>query len=213
LLPVHGSKSRLPIPKRAFTQEQLKSLRNDSSLPDDTARFTIHFLLTEEDFDYAKNATAPWIATGKGHIAARVVCGTSGLFFLLAPNLGVFTDVRGGWAGLWEASPAVAFGLATFCVLQIWMGLGAAGLKSLERHLNHYNEPRTYTFSDASITLKCGGRIRQKKWMNLLRFQETPNAFILYAQVFERVVIPKLALRGHDVDAFRDFLSSKLPCS
>ena len=151
------------------------------------------------------------MSTTPGRIAARAVCGLGAIFFLLAPALDLFSDVHGGWAGMWRTYPVGAIFLVLFALFGLWVAAGQIGGKRLERYLNYFDQRRIYTFSDADLNIRRGDKSRRQSWKDLLHFRETQDVFILQARLVVSYIIPKSALGSYDVQEFRNFLLTKLP--
>jgi len=213
LLPIkssQGFQAQCVVPKRAFTPEQERDFRECLNTPKVSAGFVLDFFLTEADVRKASRATKTWLATGPGRLFGRTICGLGAIFFLMAPSLDLFNDVHGGWAGMWRTNPLTAAFFSAFCLLGLWVAAGQVGIKRLERYLNHYDQRRTYTFSDADINIRCGDKSRRHLWKHILNFRETPSAFILQRHFLIVYIIPKSALGSYDVEEFRNFLLTKL---
>ena len=210
LLVIQCSEARLIVPKRAFRPEQERDFRLLLTAPNDDARFVLDFFLTEADVKEVNSATRTWLATTSGRLTGRAICGFGAIFLLLAPGLNFFSDVQGGWAGMWRTYPLGTVFLVAFCLLELWVAAGQVGAKRLVRYLNHYDQRRTYTFSDREINVRCGNKNRRHFWKYILNFRETPKTFILQKHFLSCFIIPKSALGAYDVEEFRRFLLTKL---
>ena len=199
------------IPKRAFTPVQESDFRKLQNPPSRNARFLLEFFLTKADVDEVGKATRTWVSSTPGRIFARIFCGLGGVFFLLAPSLDLFSDVHGGWPGMWRTHPLASVLLSTCYALNLWVAAGQIGLKGLVRHLNRYDERRVYTLSEREVVVQCGNRTQRRRWERMFNFRETKNAFVLQGPFLSCYIIPKSGLGSNTEDEFRAFLLSKLP--
>ena len=170
------------------------------------ACFKADFVLNENDTRQATEAVHPWMSSAPGRIMARVVCGLGGLFFLWAPSHEMFSDVHGGWAGMWRTYPIITVLYVPCCIAALWAAAGQLGLRRFEARLNHLNERRTYTFSEAGIAITMGSIQRSRSWKTFFDFVETDTTFILRTHFLSCLLIPKSALEQCGIQEFREFL-------
>jgi hypothetical protein len=107
---------------------------------------------------------------------------------------------------------------ATWQIVQA-LGLGTLGWMlwpllyraSARRALaNKSDAERTVTFvlSPESVEVTTPNTYSRTKWPGVHRFVESPNTFLLYLSEAMAQVIPKRALRSHEVDALRAMFTS-----
>jgi hypothetical protein len=195
--------SRLEIPKRAFSPDQERSLRELlQQKPMSGDSIECHYVLTQGELNEATLARHPWIGTKPGKVVLRAGCAGCVLLMLWLPAY-----AGTSWSQIFRNEPGVAACLLLIAACNLYAAMGSPGLNALNR-LDHERRVR---FSNLDVEVTLSDRTSAYPWRRFSSYQETPNFFLFSPQRIRFSMVPKKALQPHEQEKLRALLGSKLP--
>lgn len=196
---------RLAIPKRAFSLDQERSLRELlQRKPVFGDSIDCHFVLTQAELAEATVARHPRIGTKTGKLLVRAACAGCVLLILWLP-----AHVGTSWRQIFRNEPGFAAWLLLIGACNLYAAMGSPGLNALNR-LDHERRVR---FSNLDVEVTLDGRASTYPWRRFSSYQETQNFFLFSPQRIRFSMIPKKALQPRAEEKLRALLDSKLRCT
>jgi hypothetical protein len=194
---------RLAIPKRAFSLDQERSLRELlQRKPAFCDSIDCHFVLTQAELAEATVARHPRIGTKTGKLLVRAACAGCVLLILWLP-----AHVGTSWRQIFRNEPAFAAWLLLIAACNLWTAAACPGLNAL----NRLDQERRVRLNSLDVEVTLSGRTSTYPWRRFSSYQETQNFFLLSPQRIRFSMIPKKALQPQDEERLRALLESKLP--